>query len=78
MHIVFITHEYPKPNFPHGGVGTFIKSFTKWLVNHGHQVSVIGVNYTSNDEQENDDGVVIYRFQKGLLGGYMLNQSIEK
>lgn len=25
MHIVFLTSEYPKEGFPHGGVGTFIR-----------------------------------------------------
>lgn len=85
MHIVFLTNEYPKPNFPHGGVGTFIQSLARWLVNQGHQVSVIGVNYISNDEQESVHGVVIYRlkkqFKKGLtwwLHAQSINKKLEE
>lgn len=70
MHIVFLTHEYPKPNYPHGGVGTFIQSLARWLVNHGQWVSVVGINYTSDDEKENDHGVVIYRLKKQVKKGF--------
>lgn len=69
MHIVFITHEYPKQNFPHGGIGTFIQSLSRWMVTKGHDVSVIGINYLPIDEEENDSGVFIYRLKKQNLKG---------
>ncbi|NMC60215.1 MAG: glycosyltransferase family 4 protein, partial [Candidatus Methanofastidiosa archaeon] len=61
MHICFLTHEYPKDSFTHGGVGTFVRTLSKRLVKHGIDVTVVGVNYTNNLEIENDEGVVIYR-----------------
>jgi glycosyltransferase involved in cell wall biosynthesis len=64
MHIVFLTHEYPKPGFPHGGVGTFIQTLGRWLVKNSHSVSILGVNYTSNYEEKLDQGVQIYRLPK--------------
>lgn len=81
MHIVFLTHEYPKPNFPHGGVGTFIQSLARWLVIQGNDVSAVGTNYLSNDEQENDQGVIIYRLKKQSRKGltwYLHSHAINK
>ena len=61
MHICFLTHEYPKESFPHGGVGTFIRTLGRNLVASGIDVSVIGTNYSKRFEFENDEGVNIYR-----------------
>lgn len=76
MHICFITSEYPKVNFPHGGVGTFIKVFAKQLSENGHKVSVIGINnYTKKDEVEKDGDVTVYRLKPRRLKGltWLLN-----
>jgi glycosyltransferase involved in cell wall biosynthesis len=76
MHICFITNEYPKQNFPHGGVGTFIKIFAKQLFSSNHRVSVIGINnYTKKNEEENDDGVSVYRLKPKKVKGvtWLLN-----
>lgn len=70
MHICFITSEFPKQGFPHGGVGTFVATIGKALVEKGVRVSVIGMNYIDTTETEIKDGINIYRVtakkQKGL------------
>src|SRR5690554_642702 len=70
LHICFITSEFPKQGFPHGGVGTFVATLGKALVEQGVQVSVIGLNYINKEETEHIDGINIYRVvakkQKGL------------
>ena len=70
MHICFITNEYPKQNFPHGGIGTFIKVIANQLVKLNHKVSVIGINnYTNRNEEETDAGVNVYRLKPKKLKG---------
>ncbi|NMH86341.1 glycosyltransferase family 4 protein [Flavivirga algicola] len=70
MHICFITHEYPKKNFPHGGIGTFIQTIGKAYVAKGCKVSVVGINvYTKVYEEEDDHGVHIYRLKPRKIKG---------
>lgn len=69
MHICFLTSEYPKEGFPHGGIGTFVKTLAIALVKMGIEVSVVGMNYTANDETETVDGVTVYRLQKSSIKG---------
>jgi glycosyltransferase involved in cell wall biosynthesis len=64
MHIVFLTSEYPKTGFPHGGVGTVIQTIAQGLVRKGHDASIIGLNYIAKDEIENDKGVQIIRLNR--------------
>ena len=59
MHICFLTNEYPKEGFPHGGIGSFVKTLAVALVKQGIKVSVVGMNYTANDESETVNGVNI-------------------
>lgn len=70
MHICFITSEFPKEGFAHGGVGTFVSTLGKSLVEKGIKVSVIGLNYINKEETEKINGINIYRViakkQKGL------------
>jgi glycosyltransferase involved in cell wall biosynthesis len=62
MHICFLSNEYPKKKFPHGGIGSFISIMAKNLVKQNIQVSVIGINnYTKVYEEYLDEGVNIYR-----------------
>jgi len=70
MHICFLTSEYPKEGFPHGGIGSFVKTLAVELVKRGIKVSVIGLNYTLNDENEIVDGVNIYRLKKKKIKGF--------
>lgn len=67
MHIVFLTSEYPKKSYPHGGVGTVVQNIARGLVEHNHQVSVVGFNYLQINEVEDDNGVKIYRYKRKNL-----------
>jgi glycosyltransferase involved in cell wall biosynthesis len=69
MHICFLTNEYPKEGFPHGGIGSFVKTLAVALVKQGIKVSVVGINYIPNDENETVNGVTIYRLQKSIVKG---------
>lgn len=69
MHICFITSEYPKEGFPHGGVGTFIRTLSKKLVAFGVKVSIVGINYINKNEVEDDEGVKIHRLNKYKVKG---------
>ena len=69
MHICFITSEFPKKGFAHGGVGTFIATLSKALVEKGLMVSVIGLNYTLENEFEMVDGVQVYRLSTKKIKG---------
>lgn len=64
MHIVFLTHEYPKKGHVHGGVGSFVEFLAKKLVELGNSVSVVGINNISKNEDSVDNGVNIYRVKK--------------
>ncbi|MDR6846429.1 glycosyltransferase family 4 protein [Flavobacterium granuli] len=74
MHICFLTSEFPKEGFPHGGVGSFIATLGRELVERGIKVSVVGLNYVSNEETEIINGITVYRLvskkQKGLQWYY--------
>lgn len=81
MHICFITSEFPKPGFPHGGVGTFIATLSRSLVEKGIQVSVIGLNFTQEEEVEVVDGINVYRLTSKKIKGlqwYFNSQVIAK
>ena len=70
MHICFITNEYPKVGYSHGGVGTFLKTIAPMLVAAGHHVSIVGMNYTKTEEVSNDEGVSIFRLRKNRIKGF--------
>jgi len=81
MHVCFITNEFPKPGYPHGGIGTFIATLSKVLVEKGIEVSVIGKNYTPNEEIESINGVKVYRLYAKKIKGlewYFNTQVIAK
>lgn len=61
MHICIITHEYPKPGFAHGGIGSFLKTLAPKLVAHGIQVTIVGLSYDYEYDYQEDQGVKIYR-----------------
>jgi glycosyltransferase involved in cell wall biosynthesis len=70
MHICFLTNEFPKEGFPHGGIGSFVKTFALELVKKGIKVSVIGMNYTFSNETESIDGISVYRLKKSTVKGF--------
>ncbi|UOK43796.1 MULTISPECIES: glycosyltransferase family 4 protein [Flavobacterium] len=69
MHICFITSEFPKLGFPHGGVGTFVATLGKSLAEKGIKVSVIGLNYTSKEEKETINNITVYRLAAKKVKG---------
>jgi len=81
MHICFLTNEYPKAGFPHGGLGSFVKTMAEALVKNDLQVTVIGLNYTPVDETESVNGVHIIRIRKSNVKGlawYFNSKNIAK
>lgn len=69
MHICFLTNEYPKEGFPHGGLGSFVKTLAEALVKSGIKVSVIGLNYIPREEIEILEGVKVYRLKRSKVKG---------
>jgi glycosyltransferase involved in cell wall biosynthesis len=65
MHVVFITSEYPTPDLPHGGIGTFVRFLASSLVQHGIEVSVVGFYKIIKAVElvSVENGVTIYRLQ---------------
>lgn len=62
MHIVYLCPEYPPSR--HGGIGSFIQTLGRALVERGHQVSVLGL-YDPSEAGESDDlGVRVIRVPK--------------
>ena len=81
MHICFLTNEYPKAGFPHGGLGSFVKTIAEALVNKGIQVTVVGLNYVLSDETESVNGVNVIRIRKSKVKGlawYFNSKNIAK
>ena len=81
MHICFLTNEYPKIGFPHGGLGSFVKTMAEALVANGVQVTVVGLNYVFSDETENVNGVNVIRIRKSKVKGlawYFNSKNIAK
>ncbi|SFD72428.1 glycosyltransferase family 4 protein [Flavobacterium phragmitis] len=70
MHICFLTNEYPKKGFPHGGIGTFVKTMAEELVKNDVKVSVIGINYIAENEREVLNGVYVYRLKRSGAKGF--------
>jgi len=64
MHIVYLTHEYPKKDLNAGGIGSFVQFLARNLVKQNIRVSVIGINNESNDIVDFDGDISIYRLAK--------------
>jgi glycosyltransferase involved in cell wall biosynthesis len=64
MHICFITSEFPKTSFPHGGVGIFVHTLGRALIEKGIRVTVIGINYFDKEEVEIIEGIEVVRIAK--------------
>lgn len=74
MKILFFCDEYPPGR--HGGIGTCVQLFGRELVRQGHQVWVAGLydyGYGGADE-EDDEGVKVFRLRKEHDKGYISNR----
>ena len=85
MHFVYLTSEYPQPNVPHGGVGTFVQTLARELVKFNFKISVVGINKNTSYEEVDDKGVNIYRlpqskekFISGILNFKSINQKLKE
>jgi len=81
MHICFLTNEYPKEGFPHGGLGSFVKTMANALVKNNIKVSVVGLNYTNEYAIDTENEITIYRLKKSRIKGlvwFFNAQSISK
>ena len=64
MHIVYLTHEYPKKGLNTGGIGSFVQFLARNLVKQNIRVSVIGISNESKDIIDVDGDISIYRLAK--------------
>lgn len=73
LHIVFLSHEYPL--WAPGGVGTFLQTFGRNLVRHGHEVTVLGAGKDKELVELEDQGVRLIRLpkNKGKLPNFIHN-----
>ncbi|MCW5519167.1 glycosyltransferase family 4 protein [Aureitalea sp. L0-47] len=62
MNIVFLSHEYPL--WAPGGVGTFLQTFGRTLVENGHKVTVLGIGDSWKEQLLDDQGVRLIRLKK--------------
>ena len=69
MHICFLTNEYPRAGFPHGGIGSFVKTIAKGLINNGFQISIVGFNYVDKNEDYVEEGIEIFLIKKSKIKG---------
>lgn len=70
MHICFITSEYPKEGFSHGGIGSFVKTISHLLASKNHKVTVLGINtYTDENERFRDENVNVVRLKPKKVKG---------
>jgi glycosyltransferase involved in cell wall biosynthesis len=64
MHIVYLTHEYPKKGLNAGGIGSLIQFLARNLVKQNIRVSIIGISNESKDIIDVDGDISIYRLAK--------------
>ncbi|WP_395074177.1 glycosyltransferase family 4 protein [Flavobacterium sp.] len=69
MHICFIANEFPLPDISYGGIGTFLVSYSKILIEYGHSVSIVGTVNSKKDIIEKKNGVEIFYFQQSKIKG---------
>lgn len=60
MHICFIANEFPLPGMTFGGIGTFLISYSKILIQNGHSVSIVGIVGAKNACNTTVEGVEVY------------------
>lgn len=83
MHIVYLCNEYPTITQTYGGVGMFTQTLSRTLVQHGHQVTIVGTYERTG--RSTDQGVTVVsvpHVQHGGIGVFInalrLRQAIIK
>jgi glycosyltransferase involved in cell wall biosynthesis len=69
MHICFIASEYPLPGISFGGIGTFLVSYSKILIENGHKVTIVGTTKNKLNINENINGLEIYYQPQSKIKG---------
>jgi glycosyltransferase involved in cell wall biosynthesis len=69
MHICFLSHEYPKPGLNPGGVGVFLYTISRALIEAGHRITILGANDSDRTEDVTEGKLRIIRFAKPSLPG---------
>ena len=70
MHICFISSEFPLPGISFGGIGTFLLSYSKILVEKGHNVTIIGVCNEDKEIKKYINGVLIHYKKRSHVKGF--------
>ena len=70
MHICFVANEYPLPGISFGGIGTFLVSYSKILIQNGHSVSIVGVVKGNQEIITTVEGVAIYYKPHSKIKGF--------
>ena len=69
MHICFIANEFPLPGLSFGGIGTFLLSYSKILIENGHQVTVVGFHDCEKSISINIKGVQVEYCSQSKIKG---------
>ncbi|SHN09646.1 glycosyltransferase family 4 protein [Polaribacter sp. KT 15] len=75
MHICFISSEFPLPNASYGGIGTFLLTYSKLLINNGHRVSVVGLHDKEETEVKIEGVNIFYGIKSNIKGFSWLKNS---
>lgn len=62
MHICFLTSEYPKPGYPHGGIATFLKSIAEGLAENQIKATIITVLRGADKEITEQEGLITVHY----------------
>ncbi len=83
MHIVFLSNEYPL--WAPGGIGSFLQTFGRSLVQNGHFVTVLGVGKKDTCEYLEDEGIEILRLPENktklpdfMVASFRLNRELRR
>jgi glycosyltransferase involved in cell wall biosynthesis len=62
LHICFVCSEYPPA--PHGGIGSFVQTLGRALVERGHRVTAMGLYPEADAGRADDHGVHVVRISR--------------
>ncbi|PHS08990.1 MAG: glycosyl transferase family 1 [Kordia sp.] len=70
MHICFISSEFPLPGASFGGIGTFLLSYSKILIEKGHRVTIIGLCEEDKEIKKPINDVLVYYKKRSNVKGF--------
>ncbi len=72
MRIALLCNEYPPA--PHGGIGTFVKTFAHGLVDAGHHLTVVGMGEEDARWQDRSVSVIVLSSSRLRGMAWLLNR----